>query len=134
MIDEKRPLDLTRIVLAVDDELDAFFIQTELRKLEFPFSLRRVVSKHKLVEALVAADPALLILELSLTGLEILEGLHEQWPELPIIVVSPARDETLPERCRRAGAADFIQISNIALLPESVENHVRRENLLAGRG
>jgi DNA-binding NarL/FixJ family response regulator len=133
MTEEKRPLDMTRIVLAVDDELDAFFIQSELRRLDFPFTLRRVVSKTKLVEVLVSSDPDLLVLDFEMINLEILSGLREQWPNLPVIVVSPSKDLELPERVKRAGAADFVHMSELSLLSDSIETHVPRENSLATR-
>jgi DNA-binding NarL/FixJ family response regulator len=132
MTDAKKTLELTRIVLAVNDELDAFLIGIELRKSEFPFSLRRVVCRAELVKVLTGCDPGLLILDYEMVNLEILRGLHDQWPLLPIIVVSASKDETLPERCIQAGASAFVQMSRLQLLPETIESHLARDNQLAG--
>ncbi len=67
--------------------------------------------------ALQAGRWDLLVLDINLpgrSGLEVLEDVRRQWPQLPVLVLSAYPEEEFAVRCLRLGASGYLTMSSAA--------------------
>lgn len=104
-------------ILMVDDEPDAqeLFRQNfrgEIRRgvYEFDFAL----SGEAALRRLKASPPGSVTLVLSdinmpgMSGIELLEGIRTEWPELPVMMITAYGDQATEARVRALGADRFL--------------------------
>ncbi|MEZ6197325.1 MAG: diguanylate cyclase [Planctomycetota bacterium] len=111
-------------VLVVENEDDhAIIVTTQLARLGFG-ATRRARSLAEGIEA--AADVDVVLLDLSLpdsTGVDSVEAFTARLPEIPVVVLTASRDETLSEAVVRAGAQDFLVKGD--LTPSELDRSLR---------
>jgi DNA-binding NtrC family response regulator len=100
-----------RPVLIVDDELP--WLRSLTLRLERSLGIDNVVTADNGDDALARAKelaPSLVLLDITMPGLngeEVLERLHEERPDLPVIVHTAHNDVDVAVRCTRLGAFDY---------------------------
>ena len=102
-----------------------------LRKGGFSPLVARVQTEREFMQQLLA-PPNVVLMDHALPGLKavrVLEMLHEQGLDIPLLVIGTAQDEEDAARILRAGAEDFIVGDRIAGLGEAVRNALRRREL-----
>ena len=102
------------ILLIVDD--DAQFLAAVQRSLRQEYEMRCACSQHEALEML-SPPPDLALIDLRLheddsanqDGLILLQHLHQQFPQLPILMITAYGDVEVAVECMRLGAVDFMQ-------------------------
>ena len=95
-------------ILIVDDEKDV------VRMLESFFRLKGydTITAYNGEEALqkVSANPDLILLDINMpgNGLEILAKAKEDYPELPVLMLSAVADDKTVKKTKELGAAGFV--------------------------
>lgn len=119
-----------RILIVEDEPRIATFLARGLAS--EGFDTQAAATGHEALAGVADFDPALLLLDLALPGmdgLEVLRRMAVQRPELPVVVLSARRD--LPTRLAglRAGARDYVtKPFSFDELVERVRIHLRSTN------
>ena len=114
-------MDEQPILLVEDDEIDVMAVQRLCRKGRVSNTLLHV-SDGEAALALLRGDdvperplrPLLVLLDLKMSpmgGIELLEALNDEGslPELPVVVLSGAKQPAEIARCQELGARDYLQ-------------------------
>lgn len=111
-------------VLMIEDEAaDAELIERELRHAGFDPIVRRVARREECERALAAGAPDLVLCDYGLpgwTGLEAVQLLAAEVPEVPVIVVTGSVAEETAVACMKAGAFDYVLKQNLVRLGSAV--------------
>ncbi len=123
-----------RVIVVEDDDGDAVLVERALARSEFV--PQRAVSRQAALACLTEAtfDAALLDLSLSDSfGLEGLDAIRAEHPDLPIVVVTGLADSGLALEALQRGAQDYLVKSDWtpSLLVRSLRYAIRRQQLLA---
>ena len=136
----------TQNVMIVDDDLDLLDTVRLMLSTKGFRNIQKLSSGTDALSALERSCPAVLVLDWVMPGLsgeELLQQIVQQYPELPVIVLTALNDVRTAVECMRLGAFDFltkpvepnrlissinkaIQISELAR-----QNKSLRESLLA---
>jgi len=126
---ERIPLTL---LLAEDDEDIAFLFRRMFRSFEPQWRMEWTRDGLEAIDYCRKSGlPDVLVTDLNMPGLdgyEVMAWLRAQPDPTPIVVYSSSDDETTRDKCRRAGASEFI---SKAIHPARLRELVRRV-LLAG--
>jgi CheY-like chemotaxis protein len=104
-------------ILVVDDEPDVadLFRQRFRRELrDGTYRLQFAPSAEAALDHLrsdARHDPVLVLSDVNMPGtdgLALLEAIHQEWPELPVMMVTAYGDEERRRRAASLGAADFL--------------------------
>jgi DNA-binding NarL/FixJ family response regulator len=90
-----------------------------------------VALASKCLTGIKRCSPDLVILDINLpdgSGLDVIESIHRQWPQLPILVYSTYEERFFAERALRSGARGYVSKLEAA---EHLVKAVR--NILAGK-
>src|SRR2546429_651433 len=99
------------ILLLEDNEDDAHFILSELRKGGISHDAKCISTREEFIASLVAFKPDLILSDYKLPEFDELEPLHivrQVAPELPFILVTGALGEELAVEIMKKGATDYI--------------------------
>lgn len=102
----------TKILLVEDNPGDARLLQeafAEIGRMRFEFVLRQTLEEA--LEYLAKGRPDVCLLDLGLPdaqGLEAVQGIHRESPDLPIVVLTVLNDETLALQSLHQGAQDYL--------------------------
>jgi len=122
---EAQPADLGLRVLIVDDsEIDARLLVRELQRSGYAPIWERVDTADKLRAALTRQPWDIILCDYRmprLSGLEALEVVRAQDPDLPLILVSGSIGEELAVAAIRAGASDYLLKDRLARLGAAVQ-------------
>ncbi len=102
-----------RILLVEDDPQDAFLLRHALAKINDQIVIHHCERLSKGLEFLKDGEAGLDVVLLDLTlpdsqGLETFSRIHNQTPQIPIVVLSGMDDENLAIRAVREGAQDYL--------------------------
>lgn len=132
-----------RVLLIEDSPSDAELLEIALRnELRTPFVLTHVDTLAEGLGALQASRFDVLLLDLSLpdnVGLEGASRVLEEFPNLPIVILTGARDESLGPRAIDLGVQDYLvkgkagpraisRVLTYAILRQRAEEAIRRSN------
>ncbi|MFZ4774270.1 MAG: hybrid sensor histidine kinase/response regulator [Terrimicrobiaceae bacterium] len=104
----KSPLSILHLE---DDPVDAALIQDWLTRDSIDCAIRRVGKRSDFIEALKNGNIDLILADYSLpafNGIEALEIVKAQWPEIPFILVSGVLGEEVAVESLKKGATDYI--------------------------
>jgi two-component system, cell cycle response regulator len=107
----------TKILLVEDNPGDARLLQEafgEISKMRFQFTLCNTLKQG--LECLANDRPDVCLLDLGLPdaqGLQAVQGIHRESPDLPIVVLTVLNDETLALEALQRGAQDYLVKGNI---------------------
>ena len=102
----------TKILLVEDNPGDARLLQEafeEITKMRFQFILCKTLKEA--LECLAKGRPDVCLLDLGLPdaqGLEAVQSIHRESPDLPIVVLTVLNDEDLALRALHEGAQDYL--------------------------
>lgn len=125
-VSERSGIDRLRILFVEDSEPDVALLVHGLRRAGFELSYERVESERGLQDALGRGPWDAVLSDFSLPGfggLEALELLRKQDPDLPFIVVSGSIGEARAVEAMKAGASDYVLKDR----PERLAPVLRRE-------
>lgn len=131
----RRPIDMNRTVLIVDDNPDGILLMRfALERLDPSLDVEKALSGNEALERLRSADklPALVLLDLRMPGMSGIETLQairgdERLKDLPVVITTLSIVESDADAALRAGASGFVRRSiSIAELSEDIAQHVRR--------
>ena len=131
-------------ILIVDDERDIRELISDILKDE-GFSTRLAANSDQAIEALNAAEPALMVLDIWLKdsrmdGIDILKQVKRNNPDVPVIIISGHGNIEIAVAAIRQGAYDFIEKpfnidQLLVVVNRAMEtNRLRRENSQLKRG
>jgi diguanylate cyclase (GGDEF)-like protein len=107
----------TKILLVEDNPGDARLLQEafgEITKMRFQFILCNTLKQA--LECLGTGPPDVCLLDLGLPdaqGLQAVQNIHRESPDLPIVVLTVLNDETLALEALQRGAQDYLVKGNI---------------------
>ena len=124
-------------ILWADDEID--MLRPHIMFLEGKgYELATVCSGSDAIEALAASDYDLVILDEhmpGITGLQTLQQIKQQHPQLPVIMITKSEEENIMERAIGSRIADYLikpvnpnQILLSIGLPLRVRSHIGRDS------
>jgi PAS domain S-box-containing protein len=116
------------ILLVEDNEDDAFFILTELKKGGIEHVAKCVSQRDEFISALAEFKPDLVLSDYKLpefAEMEPLRLVREQSPDLPFILVTGALGEELSVEVIKEGATDYILKDRLIRLVPAVERALR---------
>jgi len=127
-----------RVLHVEDDKVDAELATEALRKGGFAASVVLVQTEADFALQLRSCPPDIVIADYSLphwNGMEVLEVLRRESPEIPLILVSGSLRDVAAVECIKAGATDYVSKDGLARLPEVIrralhekqERHLRRQ-------
>src|SRR5260370_17761919 len=108
----------TKILLVEDNPGDARLLQEafeEITKMRFQFILCKTLKEA--LECLADGRPDVCLLDLGLPdaqGLEAVQNIRRESPDLPIVVLTVLNDETLALQALHEGAQHYLAKGNIA--------------------
>ena len=119
---------LVNILLIEDDQDDAILFEETLSEVEDDLKpkLSSVESLEDGIEHLTTTDTHLVFLDLSLpgtTGLETYTTLHNQFPNIPIVILTGFIHDSMADEARKMGAQDYLVKGDIT--GESLSNVIR---------
>jgi CheY-like chemotaxis protein len=103
----------TRLWLVEDNIHNALVVELLLRDLPYPIDYRHLHNGREMREALQAAQPDILLMDLELPGedgLSLGEWIrsHPEWHEIKIVAITANYDSETVEETRSAGFSGFI--------------------------
>jgi PAS domain S-box-containing protein len=116
------------ILLLEDNEDDAFFIQSELKKGGIDHFAKCVSQRDEFISALAEFKPDLILSDYKLpefAEMEPLRLVRERSPDLPFILVTGALGEELSVEVMKEGATDYILKDRLFRLVPAVERALR---------
>jgi CheY-like chemotaxis protein len=126
---EAQPAALNLRVLVVDDsEIDARLLVRELQRFGYAPIWERVDTADKLQAALTRQAWDIILCDYRMprfSGLEALEVVRAQDPDLPLILVSGSIGEELAVAAIRAGASDYLLKDRLARLGSAVQRSLQ---------
>lgn len=137
-MDVTSDLPAIRLLLVEDSVAQARFIQQTLRDLSSPqpFDVAWVESLEDTLDHLAGSAVDLVLLDLVLPdsdGIDTFDAVHRARPEVPVIVLSGAGDESTALRAVGMGAQDYLTKSSMSpeLLTRSIRYALERHRNLA---
>jgi DNA-binding NarL/FixJ family response regulator len=127
-------------VLALIPDGEALPLEDLFEGFEEPvFELRRVSTQHAAYELLGEGNTVLVLLDLSHPEhgqMELLSHLHDDFPEIPAIVLAPEMDRGQAQQAIALGAHDYLVHDGLSpeTLEQSVRFALRRHSLLQRAG
>ncbi|HOK76608.1 MAG TPA: ATP-binding protein [Verrucomicrobiota bacterium] len=112
-----------RILLLDDSEADAELMWHELEKGSVQFEGRHVGTERELLDALDSFRPDVAVVDYCIPGYDgvaAIAAIHENRPDIPVIVVSGRMGEEIAVETLKSGAFDYILKSNLKRLPSAV--------------
>lgn len=115
--------EVVNVLLVEDSPTEAMLIQAVLEEADFPvFSTTTVGNLAEAVECLALEDPCdVVVLDLTLpdsSGLATFQSIHQQFPAIPVVVVTANKSKSLALQAIQIGAQDYIvkeQVENMPL-------------------
>ncbi|RLC57878.1 MAG: hypothetical protein DRH89_02465 [Candidatus Cloacimonadota bacterium] len=114
-----------KIIFLEDRVEDVKLIQHELKTTDIKFEGVHAANKKEFVHALEHSEPDLILSDFFMphfTGLDALDIVHEQYPKLPIIIVTGSLNEETAVTCMKHGAWDYVLKDRLSLLSNSINN------------
>jgi PAS domain S-box-containing protein len=125
-----------KVLILEDNEDDAFFVVSALKKAGFEFESTRVERLDDFREE-VSKAPDLVLADFSLpqfNALDALAAMNELDLKLPFVLISGKITERTAVRCIKAGASDYVDKNNLEMLGGAVRQalteHAYREEKL----
>ena len=125
-----------RILLLEDTPSDAELEEHELRKLGIPFTLQRVETRDSFVRALGEFNPDIILSDYNLPdfgGMEALEIVRNNYPDIPVIMVTGALPDIEAVGLIHAGAKDYVLKDRLARLGAAVQRVLSAEQGVRAR-
>src|SRR5271155_3639743 len=119
-----------RVLHVEDNKLDAELAADALRKGGFAASVVLVQTESDFARQLHSHPPDIVIADYSLphwNGMEVLEVLRRESPEIPLILVSGSLRDVAAVECMKAGAPDYVSKDGLARLPEVIRRALREK-------
>jgi signal transduction histidine kinase len=116
------------ILMLEDDEADAELIKYALKKGGLSFSLTRVESKEKYLNALEQNPPSLILSDYSLPGFNGHDALAlalKKCPETPFVFVTGTMGEEVAIETLKSGATDYVLKTRLSRLMPAVSRALR---------
>jgi PAS domain S-box-containing protein len=117
--------DPLKIIFLEDRLEDVKLIQRELKTAGIKFEGVHAANEEEFIHALEHTKPDLIISDFSMprfNGLDAIKLVHEQYPKLPIIIVTGSLNEETAVTCMKHGAWDYVLKDRFSLLSNSVKN------------
>jgi signal transduction histidine kinase len=115
-------------VLIVDDSADdAELVLRELRRADYDVTAKRVETRSEMVRALASTTWDIVLCDYSMPEFDALSAIqvvHENAPDLPLLVVSGTIGEERAVECMRAGAHDLVLKDRLARLVPALEREL----------
>ena len=134
MEQDKKP-DM-RILMLEDTASDAELEEHELRKIDVPFTLKRVETRDDFIRALEEFSPDIILSDYNLpefSGMEALEIVRKTHPEMPVIMVTGALTDIEAVGLIHAGAKDYVLKDRLARLGAAVQRVLSMEQGIRAR-
>ena len=125
-----------RVLVLEDMPSDAELAVQTLRRAGMTFDWQRVDTEADFKRALVAFQPTIVLTDFNLptyTGGHAVRFLREQYPEIPVIVVTGALGDNKVVELLRDGAVDYILKDRLGRLPYAVKRALKNAELAAGQ-
>jgi DNA-binding NtrC family response regulator len=111
--DSRKSVKSINILLIEDDNDDAILFEETLSEVDSDLKpkLSTVESLEDGIEHLSSSDVQLVFLDLSLpgtTGLDTFVALHDQFPNVPIVILTGFIHDSLADEARKMGAQDYL--------------------------
>lgn len=124
-------MKVTLKILSLEDQEDDFYLITHaLKKSGLDFEVRRVDSKEDFSNALDEFGADVILCDHSLPQFNSNEALrifHQRKLQIPFILVTGAVSEEFAVSSLKHGADDYVLKSNLARLPNVIENALRQK-------
>ncbi len=117
-----------KVLILEDNPFDAKLMELELGKAKINFISKIVETKPCFQKELKNFKPDLILSDYSLpqfSGLEALELVKKQSPEIPFIIVTGSINEETAVECMKKGAWDYILKDRLIRLPTAIENALK---------
>ncbi|MGF1481982.1 MAG: ATP-binding protein [Cyanophyceae cyanobacterium] len=127
---------VTKILLIEDDREDVDLIEEYLeRSPQFPMTLKNITTLTEGISTLKSSQIDLVLTDLTLPdqqGLNTFRLLHDQFPTIPVIILSGLDDEDLAVAAMQEGAQDYLVKGhfNSHLLIRSIRYALERQQLV----
>lgn len=118
---------LTRILYIDDYDLDRALIRDALASGDHQYQLIETENKEEFISRLADREVDLVLSDfniLGFTGLEVLDIVKHQQPDLPVVIVTGTGSEEIAAEAIKLGAADYVikTPQHIRRLPATIEN------------
>ena len=111
MLAQGTPLNTINVLLVEDSRRDALLTKWQLNVLDDEFALERVGTLQEAIRKMRDSNVSVLLLDLGLpdsNGERSIYLLKEQFPDLPIVVLSGRTDEVAMLSALKSGAQEFL--------------------------
>jgi signal transduction histidine kinase len=119
-----------RVLHVEDNPLDAELAAEALRKGGVAAAVVLVKTESDFCQQLRSHPPDVVIADYSLphwNGMDVLEVLRRESPEIPLILVSGSLKDVTAVECIKAGATDYVSKDGLARLPETIRRALREK-------
>jgi len=125
-----------RILMLEDTLSDAELEQYELRKTGIPFTLKRVETREDFLRGLKEFQPDIVLSDYNLpdfSGMAALEIMRQDYPDIPVIMVTGALSDIEAVGLIHAGAKDYVLKDRLARLGAAVQRVLSMEQGIRAR-
>jgi len=125
------------VLLVEDNPGDAVLIEHRLNSIrDTRFDLQTAPRLARGMELLAEGEAHVVLLDLNLpdsSGLDTLETLHANWPDVPVVVLTGLEDRKLGALAIRLGAQDYLPKANVnaELLSRTIHHAIGRQRLIS---
>jgi two-component system, cell cycle sensor histidine kinase and response regulator CckA len=121
-----------RILVNEDSEIDFKLLEAEFRRAQFSCQLRQVGTREQFIRALPEFQPELIISDyylIGFNGLDALEIVKRQYPEIPFIILTNALNEETAVECMKRGATDYVLKNRLPRVVAILQSTLERQRL-----
>jgi diguanylate cyclase (GGDEF)-like protein/PAS domain S-box-containing protein len=124
----------TKILLVEDNQSDALAIKIMLESAEFSFELQRADTLKSGLKILSEKQMNIILLDLGLPdskGLDTFIKVHDEYPDVPIVMYTGLEDEDLAVKALQKGAQDYLVKGKVdsRLLVRAIKYSIERHRL-----
>ncbi|MBN2105446.1 response regulator [bacterium] len=125
-----------KIIILEDNQSDALLVEHCLKNAGMSFIIKRVETKKAFFDEIKNNPPDLVLSDYrlpNLDGMEALQFVRNQAPDIPFIVLTGAINEETAVDCIKAGASDYIIKDRMVRLPEAIKGALEKANAMRER-
>ena len=121
-----------RILVVEDEPSDLQLIERELKQAGFSSITRCVDTREGFIEQLKDFEPDVVLSDYSMphfSGVEAIRIIKEEYPSIPLIIVTGTIDEETAVKCMKEGADDYVLKERIARLGIAIRGTLEKRQM-----
>jgi PAS domain S-box-containing protein len=117
--------DFLKILVAEEDDVEAFLIQCELNKLDTPFLFKRAAHREQYLDALRDFAPTVVVADYRFSGLSLFTETSERAPHVQQVAILPEKDSTILKGLQQTGVKSWLLRGDVTSLSKRLNQQIK---------